>query len=79
MTGERPFDLFVFVETLVASEPWIEESQLFCFRRYTTNVSYGSDINLLVVPYRAVSIQDLRADRVLKVEHWDRVKKRPKK
>ncbi len=50
MPREKPLDLYTIVGNLVAAATWIEEIQIFGSRRYLSNVSYGSDIDLLVIP-----------------------------
>ncbi|HET6840592.1 MAG TPA: hypothetical protein VFK06_02750 [Candidatus Angelobacter sp.] len=40
---------------------WIDEIRIFGSRRYLSNASYGSDIDLLIVPNRQVQIDKLRA------------------
>jgi len=64
MTGQAPFDLFAFVGELVADAPWIEEIRIFGSRRHLTNVSYGSDIDLLVIPNKDGSFQDYLREAV---------------
>jgi hypothetical protein len=40
---------------------WIDEIRIFGSRRYLSNASYGSDIDLLIVPNGQVPIDKLRA------------------
>ncbi len=59
MPDERQFDLYAFVHKLVNAR-WINEVYLFGSRRYHSNASYGSDIDLLIIANRAVAIGELR-------------------
>jgi predicted nucleotidyltransferase len=59
MPNERPFDLYGFVHKLVDAT-WIKEIYIFGSRRYLSNASYGSDIDLLIVAAQAVAISELR-------------------
>ncbi|MGD0798482.1 MAG: hypothetical protein ABR910_12235 [Acidobacteriaceae bacterium] len=61
MTREQPFDLFVFIQNLAMVEAWIEKIQIFGSRRYLDNISYGSDIDLLVYSQVDTSIDKLRS------------------
>jgi nucleoside phosphorylase len=60
MSDKRPFDLYKAILALSAAAEWIDEIQIFGSRRYLSNSSYGSDIDLLVVPNRQVQIDKLR-------------------
>ncbi len=57
-----PFDLYEFVERL-RQEDWIESIHIFGSRRFIDNGSYGSDIDLLLVPTtgRQVPISEVRS------------------
>src|SRR5437762_5705144 len=59
MVREAPFDLFSFIES-IASAIWLEEIYIFGSRRYLTNTSYASDIDLLLVPNKIVSTAEVR-------------------
>jgi nucleoside phosphorylase len=60
MSDTRPFDLFTFVQQMTTAAEWIEEISIFGSRRYSSNASYGSDIDLLIVPNRSVATDVLR-------------------
>ncbi|HET8892037.1 MAG TPA: hypothetical protein VFQ41_24280 [Candidatus Angelobacter sp.] len=60
MSEQSPLDLYSVILQLVEAE-WIDEIRIFGSRRYLSNASYGSDIDLLVVPNRQVQIDKLRA------------------
>jgi nucleoside phosphorylase len=60
MITDYPFDLYRWVQKLSQAD-WVEEIYIFGSRRYPSNVSFGSDIDLLIVPNRVVSIPVLRA------------------
>jgi predicted nucleotidyltransferase len=55
MTREQPFDLFTYIQDLVMVEMWISKIEIFGSRRYSNNISYGSDIDLLVYECRKAS------------------------
>jgi nucleoside phosphorylase len=59
MPEERPFDLYEFVHRIVEAG-WIEGIHIFGSRRYLSNASYGSDIDLLVIPNKQVPTDALR-------------------
>jgi nucleoside phosphorylase len=59
MSEQNPLDLFSAILKL-GSTDWIEEIRIFGSRRYLSNASYGSDIDLLIVPNRQVPIDKLR-------------------
>jgi nucleoside phosphorylase len=59
VSEQQPLDLYNAILGLVQAE-WIEEIRIFGSRRYLSNASYGSDIDLLVVPNREVSVDKLR-------------------
>ena len=59
MSEQSPLDLYnVIVE--IGEADWIDEIRIFGSRRYLSNSSYGSDIDLLIVPNRQVPIDKLR-------------------
>ena len=59
MSEQSPLDLYnVIVE--IGEADWIDEIRIFGSRRYVSNSSYGSDIDLLIVPNRQVPIDTLR-------------------
>jgi nucleoside phosphorylase len=60
MSDQRPLNLHSLILELGKTE-WIDEIKIFGSRRYLSNASYGSDIDLLIVPNRQVKIDDLRA------------------
>ena len=60
MTREKAFDLYKFVEDLTGKQQWIERIQVFGSRRYLSNVSYGSDIDLLIYSAEETSTERLR-------------------
>src|SRR5580765_8116215 len=59
MSEQTPLDLYSIILKLASSE-WIDEIRIFGSRRYLSNASYGSDIDLLIVPNRQVPIDKLR-------------------
>ena len=59
MSEHSPLDLYNVVVELGKAD-WIEEIRIFGSRRYESNASYGSDIDLLIVPNRQVQIDKLR-------------------
>jgi predicted nucleotidyltransferase len=59
MSEHSPLDLYNVVVELGKAD-WIEEIRIFGSRRYLSNASYGSDIDLLIVPNRQVQIDKLR-------------------
>ena len=59
MPREKPLDLYAILTSLTATASWIEEIQIFGSRRYLSNVSYGSDIDLLFIPNKEVSVPEL--------------------
>jgi predicted nucleotidyltransferase len=65
MIREKAFDLFSFVEELTKQQPWIERIQIFGSRRYVSNVSYGSDIDLLIHTNEETSTEKLAVRRGL--------------
>jgi nucleoside phosphorylase/predicted nucleotidyltransferase len=60
MSEQQPLDLYAAILRLGQTE-WIEEIRIFGSRRYLSNASYGSDIDLLVVPNRQIPTDKLRA------------------
>jgi len=60
MGTERPFDLYSWIQRLSETD-WIQEIYIFGSRRYPSNTSFGSDIDLLIVPNRDVSLPALRS------------------
>jgi len=60
MSEQHPLDLDRVIVQLGEAE-WIGEIRIFGSRRYLSNASYGSDIDLLIVPSREVQIDKLRA------------------
>ena len=60
MSEQTPLDLYNVILSLGEAE-WVEEIRIFGSRRYHGNASYGSDIDLLIVPNRQVPIDRLRA------------------
>src|SRR5258708_6333440 len=60
MSDQRLLDLYNVILSLGEAE-WVEEIRIFGSRRYLQNASYGSDIDLLIVPNRQVPIDKLRA------------------
>jgi|SRR5580704_2396523 nucleoside phosphorylase len=60
MSEQRPLDLYNVVLKL-GETGWIDEIRIFGSRRHLSNASYGSDIDLLIVPNRRVQIDKLRA------------------
>jgi nucleoside phosphorylase len=60
MSEQRPLDLYNLILQLGETD-WIDEIRIFGSRRYLSNASYGSDIDLLIVPNRQVQIDRLRA------------------
>src|ERR1700693_2239734 len=60
MSEQRPLDLYTLILQLGETD-WIDEIRIFGSRRYLSNASYGSDIDLLIVPNRQVQIDRLRA------------------
>src|SRR4051812_1524192 len=60
MNAEHPFDLYTWVERLCQAE-WVHEVHIFGSRRYSSNSSFGSDIDLLIVPNREVSLHEVRS------------------
>jgi nucleoside phosphorylase len=59
MSEQTPLDLYSAILKLGETD-WIDEIRIFGSRRYLSNASYGSDIDLLIVPNRQVSIDKLR-------------------
>ncbi|MCU1300474.1 MAG: hypothetical protein JWQ87_758 [Candidatus Sulfotelmatobacter sp.] len=59
MSDLQPLDLYRFILQLGETQ-WIEEIRIFGSRRYLSNASYGSDVDLLVVPSRPIQIDKLR-------------------
>ena len=59
MSEQQPLDLYNLVVDFSQTD-WIEEVRIFGSRRYLSNASYGSDIDLLVVPNRQVQLDKLR-------------------
>ena len=59
MPDQHPLDLYSLIVGLGQTE-WIDEILIFGSRRYLSNASYGSDIDLLIVPNRQVSIDRVR-------------------
>jgi nucleoside phosphorylase len=66
MKAQSPFDLYAWIEKLSQSD-WVQEIYIFGSRRYPSNTSFGSDIDLLIVPNRDVSIPALRS---MNEEHY---------
>jgi predicted nucleotidyltransferase len=60
MKMEHPFDLYSWIQKVSEAE-WVKEIYIFGSRRYTSNVGFGSDIDLLIVPTKDVSIHALRS------------------
>jgi nucleoside phosphorylase len=60
MSEQRPLDLYSLIVKL-GNTDWIDEIRIFGSRRYLSNASYGSDIDLLIVPNRPVQLDKLRA------------------
>ncbi|HEX5425222.1 MAG TPA: hypothetical protein VFW94_16865 [Candidatus Acidoferrales bacterium] len=60
MSEQTPLDLYNLILQLGQTD-WIEEIRIFGSRRYLGNASYGSDIDLLIVPNREIQIDKLRA------------------
>lgn len=60
MSEQQLLDLYSLILRLGETE-WIDESRIFGSRRYLSNASYGSDVDLLVVPSRQIQIDKLRA------------------
>jgi nucleoside phosphorylase/predicted nucleotidyltransferase len=60
MTREQPFDLFTFIQDLTKAQTWIKMIKIFGSRRYPDNVSFGSDIDILVYAQDSASIEQLR-------------------
>jgi nucleoside phosphorylase len=56
---ESPFDLYAYIHAIVAAS-WPEEIYIFGSRRHISNTSYGSDIDLLLVPKGNVSTPEVR-------------------
>lgn len=61
MSEQSPLDLYSVIFQLVEEVEWIDEIRIFGSRRYPSNASYGSDIDLLIVPNRQVQIDKLRS------------------
>jgi nucleoside phosphorylase/predicted nucleotidyltransferase len=59
MSDQHPLNLYSLIVELGQTE-WIDEIRIFGSRRYLSNASYGSDIDLLIVPNRHVSIDKVR-------------------
>ena len=59
MSGQSPLDLYNVVLQLGETD-WIDEIRIFGSRRYPSNASYGSDIDLLIVPTHPVQLDKLR-------------------
>jgi nucleoside phosphorylase len=59
MSEQQPLDLYTLVQQFATAE-WIDEIRIFGSRRYLLNASYGSDIDLLIVPNRQIQIDRLR-------------------
>lgn len=59
MSDQSPLDLYSLIVELGKAD-WIDEIRIFGSRRYISNASYGSDIDLLIVPNRQVQIDRLR-------------------
>jgi len=59
MSEQSPLDLYNVIVELGEAD-WIDEIRIFGSRRYLSNSSYGSDIDLLIVPNRQVPIDKLR-------------------
>jgi nucleoside phosphorylase len=60
MSEQQPLDLYSLILRLGQAD-WIEEIRIFGSRRYLSNSSYGSDIDVLIVPNRQIQIDKLRA------------------
>lgn len=60
MSEQQPLDLYSVILRLGQKE-WIEEIRIFGSRRYLSNASYGSDIDLLIIPNRQIQTDKLRA------------------
>lgn len=60
MSEQQPLDLYGIILRLGRTD-WIEEIYVFGSRRYLSNASYGSDIDLLIAPNRPVQADKLRA------------------
>jgi len=60
MSDQHPLDLYSLILKIGETE-WIDEVRIFGSRRYLSNASYGSDIDLLIVPNRQIQIDKLRA------------------
>lgn len=60
MTTEHPFDLYTWIQKLSEAD-WAQEVHIFGSRRYPSNTSFGSDIDLLIVPNREVSVPAARS------------------
>jgi nucleoside phosphorylase/predicted nucleotidyltransferase len=60
VSEQQPLDLYNVILSLGQTE-WIEEIRIFGSRRYLSNASYGSDIDLLVVTNRSIQTDKLRA------------------
>src|ERR1700730_11453610 len=60
MSDQHPLDVYSLIVQLGETE-WIDEIRMFASRRYLSNASYGSDIDLLIAPNRQVQIDKLRA------------------
>ncbi len=57
----RPIDLFRYVSEL-SEQAWIERIYIFGSRRYPSNASFGSDIDLLIIPNATTSIDSLKVN-----------------
>ena|ERR1035441_6334670 len=60
MSDQQPLDLYNVILRLGQTD-WIEEIRIFGSRRYLSNASYGSDVDLLVIPNRQIQTDKLRA------------------
>lgn len=60
MTREQPLDIFTLVQDLTNAHTWINKIQIFGSRRYPENVSFGSDVDLLVYAQDNASVEELR-------------------
>ena len=60
MSEQQPLDLYNLILHLGQTD-WIEEISIFGSRRYLSNASYGSDIDLLIAPNRQIQIDKLRS------------------
>jgi predicted nucleotidyltransferase len=58
MSEQSPLDLYNVI-TEFGKADWIEEIHIFGSRRYLSNASYGSDIDLLIVSNRQAPIDKL--------------------